>query len=138
MFTASAVGVYPSRIRAEGYFQNKDKFTREKTLTAATYRGNYDTTPRGDDTLCGLLHCLTSGKVITKQAMEKLRTLGIDWEQFQKCIDKVCPEVPDHLPAVEFWHVPDLDEMESPQALALIDQNVRSLIDQFLTTPARP
>jgi hypothetical protein len=97
-FTASAVGVYPSRIRAEGYFQNKDKFTREKTLTAATYLGNYDTTPRGDDTLCGLLHCLTSGKVITQQAMERLRALGIDWEQFQKCIDKVCPEVPDHLP----------------------------------------
>jgi hypothetical protein len=98
-FTASAVGVYPCRIRAEGYFQNKDKFTREKTLTAATYLGNYETTPPGDETLCGLLHCLTSGEVITKQAMEKMRALGIDWEQFQKCIDKVCPEVQDHLPA---------------------------------------
>ena len=42
---------------------------------------------------------------------------------------------PDHLPAVEFWNVPDLNEMDSTDALALIDKNIRSLIDQFLTTP---
>lgn len=45
---------------------------------------------------------------------------------------------PDHLPAVEFWNVPDLDEMDSTQALALIDQNVRSLIARFASVPARP
>lgn len=42
---------------------------------------------------------------------------------------------PDHLPMVEFWNVPDLDEMESVRALALIDQNVHSLVAQLLTTP---
>lgn len=45
---------------------------------------------------------------------------------------------PDHLTAVEFWKVPDLDEMDSAQALSLIDQNVRSLITQLLLAPVRP
>ena len=89
-FIASLPGVYPCRVRAEGYV-NMDQFTREKTLTAVTYYGNYGTTPP-DDTLCNLVHCLTSEKVLTRAAAEKLRSLGIDIAAFRKCLDEHCPE----------------------------------------------
>src|SRR5262249_20950005 len=58
-FPAPMPGVYLCRVRAEGYFNSRDKFAREKTLTAATYYGNYSTTPPGNGALCDLLHCLT-------------------------------------------------------------------------------
>ena len=90
-FTASLPGVYPCRVRAEGYFNSKDKFTREKTLTAATYYGNYGTTPP-DDTLCEVLHCLTSDNVLTKAAIDRLRQFGIDAGAFRKCLEAHCPE----------------------------------------------
>lgn len=96
-FLALLPGVYPCRVRAEGYCDGKDKFTREKTLTAAVYYGNYGTTP-GGDTLCDLLHCLTSERVLTKRAIEKLRELGIDVEAFRKCWDQHCPEPREHVP----------------------------------------
>lgn len=38
-FPMAAPGVYACRVRAEGYFKSKDKFTREKTLTAGVFRG---------------------------------------------------------------------------------------------------
>ena len=95
-FTASQPGVYSCRVRAEGYFNSKDKFTREKTLTAATYYGNYGTTPP-DDTLCQVLHCLTSEHVLTKAALERLRKLGIDAEVFRKCLEENCPKPQEHV-----------------------------------------
>ncbi len=95
-FTASLPGVYPCRVRAEGYFRSKDKFTREKTLTAATYYGDYSTTPPVNDTLCDLLHCLTSEKVLTEQAAEKLHKLGVDLEVLEKCLEKHCPRPREH------------------------------------------
>jgi hypothetical protein len=97
-FAALLPGVYPCRIRAEGYCDGKDKFTREKTLTAAVYYGNYGTTPPGGDSLCEFLHCLTSERVLTKGAVEKLRQLGIDVEAFRKCWDANCPEPGEHIP----------------------------------------
>jgi hypothetical protein len=95
-FTASLPGVYPCRVRAEGYFNSKDKFTREKTLTAATYYGNYSTTPP-DDTLCQVLHCLTSENVLTKAAIERLRKFGINAEAFRKCLEENCPKPQEHV-----------------------------------------
>jgi hypothetical protein len=90
-FSASLPGVYLCRVRAAGYFNSKDKFTREKTLTAATYYGNYSTTPP-HDTLCEVLHCLTSDNVLTKGAIERLRQFGINAEAFRKCLEAHCPE----------------------------------------------
>jgi len=95
-FTALLPGVYPCRVRAEGYADSKDKFTREKTLTAATYYGNYGTTPPGD-ALCELLHCLTSEHVLTKDALARLRKLGIDAEAFRKCLEENCPKPQEHV-----------------------------------------
>ena len=96
-FIAALPGVYRCRVRAEGYTDTGNRFTREKTLTAATYIGNYGTTPP-DDTLCNLLHCLTSEQVITRRAAEALRGLGIDIAALRKCIDEHCPEPKEHVP----------------------------------------
>lgn len=89
--------MYPCRVRAEGYFRSKDKFTREKTLTAATYYGNHDPTPPGNDPWCDLLRCLTSDKVLTKGAAEKLRKLGFDLEALKKCMEEHCPKPQEHI-----------------------------------------
>jgi hypothetical protein len=97
-FIASVPGIYRCRVRAEGYFRSKDKFTREKTLTAATYRGNYGTTPPGN-VLCNLLHCLTSEKVLTERAVKKLEELGIDLPALVKCLEEHCPQPSEHIPA---------------------------------------
>ncbi len=93
-FVASAAGVYPCRVRAEGYFNSKDKFTREKTLTAAVYYGDYSTVPGKGDPLCELLHCLISGKVLSGSAVEKMREIGIDLKALAKCLEADCPEPP--------------------------------------------
>jgi hypothetical protein len=93
-FTASSPGVYLCRVRAEGYCNSKDKFTREKTLTAAVYYGDYGTTPGKGDTFCELLHCLTSDKVLSGRALQKLREIGIDLKALTDCLEAHCPEMP--------------------------------------------
>jgi hypothetical protein len=98
-FNASMPGVYPIRVRAEGY-SGSDKFTREKYLTAATYYGDYGTTPPGDDMLCDLLRCLTSGKVLNKVGVERLRELGIDIGELKKCIEN-CPKPQERAPTTK-------------------------------------
>ena len=93
-FIASSAGVYPCRVRAEGYFNSKDKFTREKTLTAAFYYGDYSTTPGKNDPLCELLNCLLSGKVLSGRMVEKMREIGIDLKALAECLKVHCPEPP--------------------------------------------
>jgi hypothetical protein len=95
-FTASLPGVYQCRVRAEGYFRSKEKFTREKTLTAATYFGDYGTRPPRDDAVCDLLQCLTLDTVLTPRAAEKLRELGVDLEALKKCLEEHCPKPQEH------------------------------------------
>jgi hypothetical protein len=95
-FLATTPGVYPCRVRAEGYVDSKDKFTREKTLTAAVYYGNHGTTPADNGLPCDLLDCLTSREVLTKRALEKLRELGIDVDAFRKCLEAHCPKPREH------------------------------------------
>ena len=97
-FIASLPGVYPCRVRAQGYFRSKDRFTREKTLIAATYYGNYGTTPPAN-VLCDLLHCLTSEKVLIKRVVKKLEDLGIDLPALVKCLEEHCPQPSEHIPA---------------------------------------
>ncbi|MDP9235485.1 MAG: tyrosinase family protein [Actinomycetota bacterium] len=89
-FTASLPGVYRVRVRAEGYFESQDRFTREKTLTAATYLGDQSATRPNDYALCELLRCLTSGAVLTSPATEKLHELGVDAEALKKCLEEHC------------------------------------------------
>jgi hypothetical protein len=86
--------VYFCRVRAEGYFKSKDKFTREKTLTAGVYYGDYSTTPGEGDAVCELLHCLTSDKVLSGRAAEKMREIGIDLKALRECLEAHCPKPP--------------------------------------------
>lgn len=98
-FIATQPGVYPCRLRAEGYFDSKDRFTREKTLVAVTYYGDDRTTPPSRDTLCDLLHCLTTQKAETERTREKLRQLGIDLDFLRECLEKQCPRPREHIRA---------------------------------------
>lgn len=93
-FIASTAGVYPCRVRAEGYFNSKDKFTREKTLTAAVYYGDHGATPGKNNPLCELLHCLLSGKVLSGRLEEKMREIGIDLKALAECLKEHCPQPP--------------------------------------------
>ena len=105
--------VYSCRFLAEGYFRSKDKFTREKTLTAATYRGNYDTTPPGN-VLCDLLHCLTSEKVLTERAVKKREELGIDLPALVKCLEEHCPQPAGTRPPVNIKERPETRPVDRP------------------------
>jgi len=98
-FIASMPGVYRCRVRAEGYFGSKDRFTREKTLVAATFYGDHSTTPPSRDTLCSLLRCLTDEHALADIARERLRELGIDLDTLRECLEKECPGPQEHVRA---------------------------------------
>ena len=98
-FSAGQPGVYPCRVRAEGYFRSKDRFTREKTLTAAVFNGDRGSGGGGnDDPLCLLHHCLTDGKLLSPAFYRRLKDLGFDAEAFLKCLESHCPPVAEHAP----------------------------------------
>ena len=99
-FLAGRPGVYPCRVRAEGYFRSKDKFTREKSLTAAIFNGDPGGQggPNGNDPLCTLLHCLTDEGVLSPDLFKRLRELGFDGEAFLKCLETHCPDLGEHKP----------------------------------------
>jgi len=97
-FVASMPGVYPCRVRAEGYFKSKDKFTREKRLTAAVFNGEPGGSSPQDDPLCSLLHCLTSEKILNERFFERLRQMGVDMEALLKCLESHCRGPREHAP----------------------------------------
>ena len=82
-FLAGRPGVYPCRVRAEGYFRSKDKFTREKSLTAAIFNGDPGGQggPNGNDPLCTLL--LPDRRGCSVRPLRRLRELGFDGEAFR-------------------------------------------------------
>ncbi|MEO6813216.1 MAG: tyrosinase family protein [Ginsengibacter sp.] len=96
IFRTSIAGVYNCRVRAEGYTSNGNLFTREKTITAGVYSGNYDTTPpiEPDDQLCNFLQCLLSDNVISEKAIKRLKEEGIDIRTLAKCIKTHCMQHP--------------------------------------------
>lgn len=89
-FATSATGVYKCRVRAEGYFRSRDKFTREKSLTAAVVTEGPDRGRPHEDPLCDLLHCLRSGKVLNERFFVRLRELGVNAEALLKCLESHC------------------------------------------------
>ena len=91
-FVAARPGVYRIRIRARGTTMTGEPFTREKTLTAAVWRGGdrpIDPTGSGqaivdylrdhDARLCEMLRCLASQP-------------GLNPEQIRKCMDVFCKD----------------------------------------------
>jgi L-lysine epsilon oxidase-like protein/VWA domain-containing protein len=96
---APVVGVYRLRVRARGTTMRGEPFTREKTLTAATWRGDPIPQPEGDgdgegkhgECLCQLLVCLLRRQGVISEELEKrLRELGINLEAARKCVAGFC------------------------------------------------
>ena len=94
-FTATVPGVYRLRIRAGGITASGEPFTREKTLTAAVWRGgntpHTDEGNSGREQLCRLLTCmLQPDGVISKELERKLHAAGVDIERLRKCLRTFC------------------------------------------------
>jgi hypothetical protein len=98
-FTATMPGVYRARVRARGTTYGGEPFTREKTLTAAVWRGGNSTGAAGgsgaaggtDASICDLLRCLLHSDVIINASVEeRLRALGIDLAAARKCVEQFC------------------------------------------------
>jgi hypothetical protein len=102
-FATTLPGVYRFRLRARGTTMGGEPFTREKTLTAAVWRGGdrpadpgsgqllVDYLRERDARLCELLGCLAGrGGLITAELERRLQTEGLDLESFRKCLHLFC------------------------------------------------
>ena len=100
-FVASSAGIYRLRVRARGQTRRGLPFTRERSLTAAVWRGgdhDADTStghgrrPNGGrDRLCELLECLLArGSVIEPELEKRLRAAGLDIDALRKCLSGHC------------------------------------------------
>lgn len=96
-FATTMAGAYTCRVHAEGYTARGNAFTREKTLTAGVFYGNYEPVPQPDpsELICRLLHCvLEEHEVFTSSALRRFADAGIDLRRLVECVDEVCPELP--------------------------------------------
>ena len=96
-YNTSSPGVYRFRIRAIGTSANGERFTREKTLTAAVWQGgNYVVNPSGGHNntqkyLCELLQCLLRRNgAITPDLEKRLEALGFNLAQARECFARLC------------------------------------------------
>jgi hypothetical protein len=103
-FTTSQPGVYHLRIRARGTTMSGEPFHREKTLTAAVWRGGDHTTEPSRDgqilsdylrerdaRLCELLSCFVrQDGVLSAELERRLRALGIDLDRARTCLAEFC------------------------------------------------
>jgi hypothetical protein len=91
-FKTTTAGLYTCRVRAEGYTTANNPFTREKTLTAGVYYGNHSTVPpvEPDHQLCDFLLCLLSERVISPEAIKRLKEQGIDIAHLAACVKSHC------------------------------------------------
>lgn len=102
----STPGIYSFRIRTEGYSTSGIQFTREKTLIAGVYYGNYSVKPpiEPGDLTCDLLHCiLEEHHVLNDNAIKRFMELGFDVKRFIECLEEVCPDLPkEKIPAIKY------------------------------------
>jgi Common central domain of tyrosinase/von Willebrand factor type A domain len=91
-FHTSLAGVYSCRVRAQGRTGQGAPFTRERTLTAGVYYGDYNPLPqpKPDDGLCHLIECLVAGKVISPDAEKRFLDMGVDLKKLLQCVSKTC------------------------------------------------
>jgi hypothetical protein len=93
-------GIYRMRFRARGATQSGQHFTREKTLTAAVWRGgDVSQDPRGDaggtvSYWCDLVRCLIEGGAISPDLEKRLAALGVDIAKVRHCVDLICSRTP--------------------------------------------
>ena len=100
-FVAALPGVYRIRVRARGTSLSGEPFTREKTLSAAVWRGgDHGTGGNGGQgggghgsaaCACDLLKCLLAANgFISKELEQRLKEAGIDLNHARKCLEKMC------------------------------------------------
>lgn len=100
-FVADLAGVYRLRVRAQGQTRHGMPFTRERSHTAAVWRGgdrDAETSSQGGrpgqgerDDLCELLQCLLKeGGLISPELEKRLRETGFDLERLRKCVAGSC------------------------------------------------
>ena len=100
-FVAGRAGTYRLRVRARGQTRKGLPFTRERSLTAAVWRGgdhDADTSTghggRPNDTrdrLCELLECvLARGGLIQPELEKRLQAAGLDLDTLRKCLAGHC------------------------------------------------
>jgi len=91
-FKTSVPGVYTCRIRAEGLTSKGSAFTREKTVTAGVYYGNYDPVPpsKPSEDICRLIECFLSEHALTPALIRRLADMGIDLKHVKECVARIC------------------------------------------------
>lgn len=105
-FATTIPGVYRMRFRSRGVTLSGQPFVREKTLTAAVWRGGDvpqnpggggqpGTTGSPNPQLCELIRCfLAQGGPISPELEKQLAALGLDVEKLRKCVTAFCPAKP--------------------------------------------
>lgn len=105
-FNTTMAGSYFCRVRAEGNTSKGMTFTREKTLTAGVYYGNYEPVPQPDpgELMCRLLHCVfEEHPVFRATALKRFAEMGFDMKSLIACIEEVCPELPiESIPGIKY------------------------------------
>jgi Common central domain of tyrosinase/von Willebrand factor type A domain len=93
-FNTSLAGVYACRLRAEGLTSKGLPFSREQTLSAGVYYGNYEPVPqpKPNEAICHLIECFLSEKVLSPAAIRRFSELGIDMKHLRECISKTCAD----------------------------------------------
>jgi hypothetical protein len=98
-FAATTPGIYRMRVRARGTTPSGEPFTREKTLTAAAWRGGDRPGSGGPGAtgggmspgFCEILECLLGPDgALGPEAVARLKALGIDVARLRKCMKGAC------------------------------------------------
>lgn len=95
-------GTYTCRVTAQGRTLRHREFTREAVRTGAVWIGGDRPAPSSgagsgndDKTLCRLMHCLLSERVIRPELRKRLLADGLDVDALLKCVGAACK---DHAP----------------------------------------
>src|SRR6266851_2551286 len=139
LFKTSMPGVYSCRVRAEGFTGKGTAFTREKTVTAGVYYGDYNPLPlpRPGEEICRLINCLLSEETLSTSAIRRLTELGINLKHLKECFAKTCPEkVVERLPGLKYKAFVAARKKQSQAKPAI---NLRkAAVPKRLKPPAKP
>lgn len=131
-FTATMPGEYQIRVMASGRTDRGQPFTRERTLSAAVWRGG-DMPPRGGPgdiggiidegrrRWCAFLRCILLTLPKNDALIKRWRELGIDPREFVKCVELLCRDS-------DATHM--LSSPESDEVRRLVDALHRAVIGQ--------